>query len=336
MHRIGSIVTSAALSAALALVAPAALAAPDPAKVIGPDECGECHKDEVRIWRETKHYKTFQELPRKDKAREIADKLGLRRIKAESRCLGCHFTIALDDAGKEDAIAGISCESCHAPAKDWNLPHSDYGGKDVKRADETPEHRRERIAASRAAGMIQPAMRYDWANNCYACHTVPDERLVNEGGHPPGSKFELVAWSQGEMRHNVWYTEGKSNPEAPAEDKRVMLVLGRMLDLEHALRGVAKATERADYAVAMASRAKIAAQRIKQISELASTPEIDAILEIAGSIQLKLNNADELSGAAERVAGQARAFAAGNDGSALAALDELVPGPDLYRGSPAR
>jgi hypothetical protein len=339
-HGIGSIVTSAALRAGLALAAiivtSAVLAAPDPAKVIGPDECGECHKDEVRIWRETKHYKTFQELPRKDKAREIADKLGLRRIKAESRCLGCHFTTVLDNDGKKDAIAGISCESCHAAAKDWNLPHSDYGGKEVKRENETPEHRRERIAATRAAGMIQPSMRYEWANNCYTCHTVPDERLVNEGGHPPGSKFELVGWLQGEVRHNVWYTEGKSNPEASQEDKRVMLVLGRVLDLEHALRGVAKATKRADYAVAMATRAKTAAQRIKQISEVASTPEIDAILEIAGSIQLKLNNADELTGAADRIAEQARAFAAGNDGSGLAALDALIPGPDLYRGSPVQ
>jgi hypothetical protein len=184
--------------------------------------------------------------------------------------------------------------------------------------------------------MIQPSMRYVWANNCYSCHIVPDERLVNEGGHPAGSKIELVAWSQGEMRHNVWYTEGKSNPEASQEDKRVMLVLGRVLDLEHALRGVAKATMRADYAVAMATRARAAAQRLKKISQAASTPEIDAILDIAGSIQVKLNNADELTAAAERIAEQARAFAAGNDGSGLAALDALIPGPDRYRGSPAR
>jgi hypothetical protein len=115
-----------------------------------------------------------------------------------------------------------------------------------------------------------------------------------------------------------------------------MLVLGRVLDLEHALRGVAKATQRADYAIAMATRAKTAAQRIKQISDLASTPEIDAILEIAGSVQLKLNNSGELTGAADRIAEQARAFAAGNDGSGLAELDTLIPAADRYRGSPAQ
>jgi len=32
--------------------------APDPAMVIGPDECGECHEREVEIWRETPHAET--------------------------------------------------------------------------------------------------------------------------------------------------------------------------------------------------------------------------------------------------------------------------------------
>ena len=43
----------------------------------------------------------------------------------------------------------------------------------------------------------------------------------------------------------------------------MMYVVGQALDLEFALRGVAKATEKADYAVAMAKRAKIAEKRIE-------------------------------------------------------------------------
>ena len=39
-------------------------AGPDPAKVVGPAECGECHKDEVAVWQATKHYKSFYELSR--------------------------------------------------------------------------------------------------------------------------------------------------------------------------------------------------------------------------------------------------------------------------------
>jgi len=324
--------------AGIALMALAATgwAGPDPAKVIGPDECGECHKAEVNVWRKTHHYTTFQELPRKDKAREIADKMDVRRLKSESLCLKCHFTEMTKDDGSTDTIAGIGCESCHGGAKDWNKIHSDYGGKDVKRDSEAPEHRTQRIAASRAAGMIQPSMLYDWANNCYSCHTVPEEKLVNVGGHTAGSKFELVTWTQGEIRHNVWYTDAKSNPEASQEQKRLMLVVGQMLDLEHALRGVAKATERADYAVAMAGRAKAAAQRIKQISEAQTTPEIDAVLAVAGSVELKLGNADQLTAAADKIGEQARALAANNDGSALAGLDGLIPGADQYKGTPSQ
>lgn len=312
------------------------LAAPDAANTIGPDECGECHKAEVEVWRGTHHFSTFQELPRKDKAREIADNMGIRRIKNESLCLQCHFTQTIDEAGEPDVIAGISCESCHSAGKSWNDLHSDYGGKDVTRETEDPAHRDQRIAASQQAGMIQPSMIYDWANNCFSCHTVPEEKLVNEGGHPAGSKFELVSWSQGEVRHNVWYNDGNSNPEATAEQKRVMAVVGQMLDLEHALRGVAKATVRGDYAVAMAGRAKSAAQNIQKINDSASTPEIAAVLEVAGGVKLSLGNADALTAAADEVAAQARAFVANNDGSGLGGVDGMIPGPDRFKGKPAR
>jgi len=327
----------AAFALGLAAMAPRpAVAAPDPTKVIGPDECGECHKNEVRIWRGTTHYKTFQELPRKDKAREIADKLGIKRIKSESLCLNCHFTEKVAEDGSHDAIAGISCESCHGAARDWNKIHSDYGGKDVKRENETPEHKAKRLADSRAAGMIQPSMMFEWASNCFGCHTVPEEKLVNVGGHPAGSKFELVTWSQGEIRHNVWNTDGKSNPEASPEQKRQMLVLGQALELAQSLRGVAKATQKADYAVAMAGRAKGAAQRLQAISKAATTPEIDSMLQVAGSVQLKLDNAAELNGAADRISELARQFLANNDGSGLAALDAIMPKPDAYKGTPAQ
>ncbi|MDJ0932205.1 multiheme c-type cytochrome [Breoghania sp.] len=46
----------------------------------------------------------------------MATKMGIRRLKADSACLGCHFTEKLE-GGKPEAIAGISCESCHGSAK---------------------------------------------------------------------------------------------------------------------------------------------------------------------------------------------------------------------------
>ena len=302
----------------------------DPANVVGPDACGECHKSSVTSWTLTHHATTFRNLPRSDKAKEITGNLGIKRIKAESDCLTCHFTSAMD-GDRVKPIAGISCESCHGAGKGWIDVHSDYGGKDVTRESETAAHRDQRFADSEAAGMIRPTRLYDVAANCYGCHTVPNERLVNVGGHAAGSRFELVAWTQGELRHNVWYS--KENDEASAERKRMMYVVGRALDLEFGLRGVARATEKADYAVAMAKRAKRAIKRLEQIAEVVSIAEVDEILAAAGAAKLKLNNEAALTEAADAVSAAARRLAEAYDGSTFAALDPLIPGSDKYKGN---
>ena len=79
----------------------------DPVDIRGPDACGECHKKSVEIWKTTHHATTFQNLPRSDKAKEIAKAMGIRRIKNESDCLLCHFTSA-EVEGKVKPIAGIT------------------------------------------------------------------------------------------------------------------------------------------------------------------------------------------------------------------------------------
>ncbi len=99
-------------ASALLTVAVGAQAAParvDPANVVGPTKCAECHKVEALIWQHTHHFASFREIPRNPKAEEIAKKMGLRRIKSESLCLNCHFT-NVEKNGKLDPIAGISCE----------------------------------------------------------------------------------------------------------------------------------------------------------------------------------------------------------------------------------
>ena len=86
-------------------LAVAGAAAPDGAKVVGPNACAECHKQEVEAWKGTHHFKTFREMPRNAEANKIAERMGVRRIRSESLCLNCHFTV------KEEPVAGISCES---------------------------------------------------------------------------------------------------------------------------------------------------------------------------------------------------------------------------------
>ena len=304
----------------------------DPANVAGPDACGECHKSSVAVWKKTRHAITFKELPRKKEAKKIAKNLGIRRMKANSACLSCHFTSA-EVKGKVKPIAGITCESCHGAGKNWIKEHGDYGGKGVTMESETPDHKKARYAKSEAAGMIRPVRLYKVAANCYGCHTVPNEKLVNVGGHPAGSKFDLVAWSQGEVRHNVWYS--KPNDEASAARKRMMYIVGKALDLEFALRGIAKATQKATYAVSMAKRAAAARKAMKKIAGAVKTPEIEAIVAAAGAVKLKLNNAANLTAAADKISAAAEKFSGAHDGSKFAAVDALVPGADKYQGKPA-
>jgi hypothetical protein len=324
-----------ALGALVVLGASPARAENDPRKIVGPNECAECHKVETEVWKGTHHFSTFLELPRNDKAREIADKMGMRRIKAESLCLTCHFTVQAA-AGKEpDAISGISCESCHSAAKDWLKVHSEYSGK--KKETETPAEAKARWAKSEAAGMIRPHDFYGLAKNCYGCHVVPQEKLVNTGGHTAGSAFELVAWSQGEIRHNTWYNDGKANPEADPNRKRMMYVVGTAVELETSLRSVGKATERAAYAVAMARRAAAARTTMDGIAKaLPSVPEAAEIAAAGNAPGLKLNNDAELSAAADKVAAATKRLSTKYDGSTFAGIDSMLPTPDKYKGKPAR
>lgn len=303
----------------------------DPAKVQGPDACGECHKSSVSAWKQSKHFKTFKALPRLKTAKAISKKMGLKRIKAKSDCLTCHFTSAIV-RNKTKPIAGITCESCHGAGKDWIKGHADFGGKGVTAETESPDHRKQRYAQAESAGMTRPSRLYALAANCYGCHSVPNEKLVNVGGHAAGSMFELVSWSQGEVRHNVWYS--KENTQASGERRRMMYIVGQALDLEFALRGMAKATTEAVYAASMEKRAAAALAAMKKIAAVVEAPEIKDIVA-AGEAELKINNAGPLTATAERVGAAARKFAEGHDGSAFAAVDGLIPLPDKYKGKPA-
>ncbi|HZZ17730.1 MAG TPA: cytochrome c family protein [Opitutaceae bacterium] len=306
-------------------------ASPDPMKVQGPESCGECHKQEVEAWKLTHHFSTFNDMHRTDDAKAIAEKMGIHRIKSESLCLDCHYT-SKQTADGPQVIAGVSCESCHAAAHDWINVHNDYG-KGFTKATEPADHRTARIAAALKNGMLRPDDIYSVAQNCYKCHVVKDEKLVNVGGHTPGSAdFSLLSYSQGEVRHNFMDSAGKMNADDSPARLRMLYAVGTLLDLEYSLRAVARSTEKATYAVTYAHRVKAVKAALAKINDTAPTPEITQVLAATASISLKLNNADELNGAADKVQALAQAFAKAHDGSDLAALDPLLPGPATYKG----
>ncbi len=303
-------------------------------EAVGANACAECHTKEAAVWKNTRHHRTFREMPRSKEARRIAGKLGIKRIKADPLCLGCHFT-KQKKRGRTSVTAGISCESCHGAAEDWLKIHSEFSGKPNKKS-ETANEATHRWKQSVAHGMIRKDAVYGIAKNCYGCHVVPNEKLVNVGGHPAGSAFELVSWSQGEVRHNLWYNNGKHNALAGSKRRRIMYLVGLTVELETALRAIAVATKFEDYAIRMAHRADKARKALRAAAErLPDIPELGSIVEHAHSAGLKLGNKKALYTAADKVGASAKALAARYDGGKLAGIDPLIPGKNHYVGEPS-
>ena len=314
------------------------------ARTVLPARCSECHAAEFDVWRTTGHAAGFDTLHRTDRAKEIAGKLGLRLIRrgtdvATPACLGCHYTPVVR-RGRLRAAAGVSCESCHGPARDWVSVHSSYGvpAADFQEAArlETAAHRDKRIADSAAAGMRRSAQVYELAAACFGCHTVPSEEIVNRGGHTTGSNdFELVEWS-GRIRHNFLESyrtgDGRTNAERSRASKRVLYVVGRMLAVEFALRGVASATTDDLYFAALRDRAEAAPDELLAIHEQVAIPEVRTAIEIAGAAALRWGDRT-LPAAADAVRAATKAFVARADGASLTALDRLWD-PDQKEAAP--
>lgn len=305
--------------------------APDPDKTVGPNVCAECHKQEAEAWKASHHFNTFRDMPRNAAANAIAQRLGIRRVKSESLCLNCHFTQQSKN-GKAEPIAGISCESCHSGGKEWVKIHAGYSGKTAQTESKAEAEARWKLADSK--GMIRPASVYRLAKNCLGCHVVPHEELVNKGGHRAGSAFELVSWSQGEVRHNTWHSKGKENVAASAARRRMLYLVGLGVELETALRAVGKATVRKPYAFEMAKRADLARKQLAAAAKaVPSVPEIAKLVDYAHSAGLTLNNEARLSAAADSVSELLTRISEKYDGSTMSGLDGMIPGPDKLKGT---
>jgi len=302
----------------------------DYANIKGPNACAECHEKSADIWQKSRHFLTFSRMPRSKEGREISDRMGIKRIKADSLCLDCHFT-SQETPERTVTIAGISCESCHSASANWLERHSEFSGK--KESEETESEIKKRWADAEAAGMIRPHMIYTLAKNCYSCHITPNEELVNRGRHSPGSPFELLSWSQGEIRHSVWNNESKSNLEASAEHKRMLFIVGAAVELEESLRALGAATVKAKYAAVMGERAQLSARRMAAIAKLVPVHELTEIVALLSSVKLSLNNGLALSTVADQIGSHARQFSGSYDGSDFTAVDQVLPSAETYKGT---
>ena len=308
----------------------------DPTKVLTAEACAKCHANEVAVWKKTPHFRTYQELSRRPRAKEICGKLGLKSVKRSEVCIQCHFT-QQEKGGRNKAVSGISCESCHGASKDWLTVHNDYGGPTATRESESSTHKAARLEQCESLGMRNTRDFYSIASSCFNCHTVPNEELVNVGGHLAGTAdFELVAWSQGMIRHNFLRGDNKTNVESTQEKLRLMYVIGMIADLEYSIRATAKATTKSEFGLAVANRAAKKAVQLYDLQQEINHPDIEEVLQAFAPAQLRVNNATQLEKIANEIQTVGKRFANQNDGSALGAVDSYLPTKDQYKWKPSR
>lgn len=303
----------------------------DPDRIVVADSkgmkpCGECHEAEWGVWKDTKHAQGYDTMHKSESAQGILNDMGLRVTKRqEAVCMRCHYTVGPE----RKAVAGVSCESCHGPARDWINVHNKWGDGARQRAQETPPARATRIAASRQAGMLRPSTDiYGVTANCFECHTVPSEALVNKGGHSTGTAgFDLVK-RVNTIRHDFLIDgkQGTVNQPIATERARIMFVIGKILTYEYSLRGMAAGTATGRYSSAMGRRVKDAARELEEVAGVVAIPTITDVLKAGSKARLVPNNRAELEGAAEQIRALGQRFAITANGNTLAALDRLMAG----------
>lgn len=337
-----AVLAGAALAATLAfLLLPGAAAQEGDetaraANIVGPEggeqSCANCHALEAEAWKQTRHFSTYIDRHQSERAKEILANLGARSMKREGFCRDCHYTSALVN----DRVRpqwGVSCESCHGPGRPWNDTHNKAGGDPAGSTlkwgagkSESDANREARLGPAVAQGMIHSRMIYDIATNCFACHTVPDEKLVNQGKHRAGSVFDLLAWSQGEIRHNFLSSAGApdnpTNRPASAEEKRKIYVVGALVDLEFSLRNLAGVQEKGgDFHGAMVERVNRVRKKVDAILAAVDLGEISAAV---GALPDPIDESTPIaSDLADRVGAAARKFAASSPD--LASIDGQLP-----------
>ena len=237
---------------------------------LGTKNCQECHTDEYKVWETTEHFASYRTVHKAKDAKKIIIAVGGKKnMKRNANCSVCHYSTTQKAAEDKPKVRyGPSCESCHGAASEWEIIHSDYGGKNVKRGDEAPDHRTQRIADSAAAGLVWSSMTYDIAVNCMKCHGLARQEISGEAfakmlgaGHRINQSFEIVMFSQGKMRH--WLEERSLARLAN------LFVAGQSAKLVSATEAAAK-TEDAQYKAAQMKRAADAAAILQAVPEAAA------------------------------------------------------------------
>lgn len=288
-------------------VLPVALRADDPPTYVGPEKCVDCHTAEHGVWQKSAHSKGFQffEERNADKVEEILEAIGskAKSMEDEATCVKCHLTGNVGEA----PLAAISCERCHGAAgpegTGWLRVHTSFGKGARSPDDEVPAHKAERITMSRSLGMRRSDQLYDIAANCMSCHGLahPDVDAIQlsnmmEAGHPLKQEYELVKYSQGEVRHRFYPVStlpGPENQDSPPAHLAQLFVAGQLAKLVSAARSLDKSVDE-QYGNEQLQRFDEAAKVLKHFPEAAGLLE-EATDSAAAQVWEKLKDQDLLA-----------------------------------------
>ena len=331
----------------------------DPTRVEGHVKCVDCHRAEMRAWQVSKHAtRAFDLLRTSANARDYAEKLGIepRDIARNSICVQCHATPVVDAATQHATVlAGVSCEACHNPSggrDGWLNAHGSYGSVGTRREHEDAAHYQQRIVRCRDAGQLRSADLYGLAKRCFACHVIGNEALAG-ANHPVGDRFELTTAMLGEVRHNLFLDERVNaevatlwtdplhhgNGRSAAGRKRVIYLVGQLVDLEVSFRNLAHSREEGAIVESMTARIEATFFPLLDLPEdleQAEVGEIETLVETLEPMVEELldegfdpDSSPRYLEAAEEAAKAAQACAR-RDGNQLAEIDELGLIPEEF------
>lgn len=173
-----------------------------------------------------------------ERSRSIRDRLKLPHAAWESReCLTCHAPAAIGATDPSTMVAdGVSCESCHGPARQWLSSHR---SADWKRNEFWTSSRKSDAGFRNSKDLVTRA------NLCADCHVGNADQSVNHdmiaAGHPR-LNFEFAAcqarmplhWCQTDHRHHGEVPNASQSAVRLTEDARNW-VIGQLVTAEHEL-----------------------------------------------------------------------------------------------------
>ena len=119
--------------------------------------------------------------------------------------------------------------------------------------------------------MIHSSMLFEIAQNCNGCHTMQNVDPAMAGklidaGHPINGDYELVEYSQGQVRHRFYPPDVTVNQEMSKSELANMFLTGHAVGLVYATNGIAK-SDNAKYKAEMQKRVDAATKALGAVKD---------------------------------------------------------------------